>query len=77
MILKNGDLSDKDICKGIWNLKDFSEAILLKRQKEFINFIKDLIVKEAHNPKELDDLVESFFDDDSFHQSSGLAGHMS
>ena len=33
LVLKNEELSRKSGGKGIWTLKDFSEAVMLKRQK--------------------------------------------
>ena len=51
MVLKNEEISEKFVAKGIWKLKDISEANLEKRQREVINFIKELILGEEESPK--------------------------
>ena len=52
--LKNEGFAERDKVKGVWNLKDVSEAVLPKRQRELIEFMKCLLVADkGNNQKEL------------------------
>jgi len=52
LIIKNeNELTESYGAKGLWHLKGLSEAVLAKRQKELICFIKGLIIKVDSSPQ--------------------------
>ena len=74
--MKNeNDLSESFGAKGLWYLKGLSEAVLAKRQRELISFIKGLIIKGDSNHKEskaIEEIVDSFFEDNNTEMTHSL-----
>ena len=54
MILVNENSVEKSK-KGIWKLRDLSEAVEAKRQREIINFFRNIVIEEEYvSHQELD-----------------------
>ena len=78
-ILQNQELAERFTTKGVWKIRDLSEVILPKRQRELISFIKGLITRDEQeeNPKEIESMYDSFFEEDSSASIATIKGVIS
>jgi hypothetical protein len=69
LLLKNDELMNRWCPRGEWKLRDMSEVVKPKRQRELITFVKGLIVRDHQQlpaeRQEIDDIVDSFFEENS------------